>query len=249
MGLAPLPPQPAGPDGLNGLESLDDEGSLLPWLVIGLGLLSLYGPTLWDMLHGTWGAHRQGLDLFLLCAATGLLWRAWPALLSLPRDRSQARLAYAVILVSACFYALGRSQDIPSFEIGSMVFMVAGCTLLLRGWAGVRLHRFTLPFMLLLVHWPVELVNQITPPLQGLMCSCAADTLTALGRSSSCQGAALWVEGRELLWARISPGLPTLLGLLAGLLLMLHLRPARPRRPEHPTARPTDPKPDRPPDA
>ncbi|MEY4750066.1 MAG: hypothetical protein RIQ60_2280 [Pseudomonadota bacterium] len=225
-----LPPRVDGPNGGLGGGSDDEQDGLLPWLVVGLGLLSLYGPTLWDMLHGSWDNRRQGLDLFLLCATTALLARAWPTLLALPRDRSQARPAYLVILISAGFYALGRSQDIPSFEVGSMVFMVTGCTLLLRGWAGVRLHRFTLPFMMLLVPWPVELVDQLTPLLQGLMCRSASVGLKVLGETGSCQGSALWLNGRELLWAHICPGKPTLLSLLAGLLLYLHLVRCRQRR-------------------
>jgi exosortase len=196
-------------------------------MVVGLGLCSLYGPTLWDLMHGVWGNGQQGHGLFVLVVSLLLMCRAWPTLLGLPRDRSQARLAYLAILATAGFYALGRSQEIPFFEAGSMVFMVAGCTLLLRGWAGLHLHRFTLPFMLMLVPLPVELVDLLTTPLHNTLCSTTLDWLARLGQDARSDGATLWSGGHELLMARICPGLPTLISLGAGLLLYLHLVAAR----------------------
>jgi exosortase len=197
--------------------------------VVGLGLSSLYGPTLWDLLHGVWGNGLQGHGLFVLGVSLLLLCRAWPTLLGLPPDRSQACLAYLGIIGAACFYALGRSQDIAFFEAGSMIFMVAGCTLLMRGWAGLHLHRFTLPFMLLLVPLPVELVDLLTMPLQHTLCFTTLAWLARLGQQAQCNGVALWSGGHELMLAQVCPGLPTLVSLGAGLLLYLHLVAAQSR--------------------
>jgi exosortase len=201
----------------------NDEDVLLPWLVIGLGLAALYGPTMWDLLHEFWLLGHQPHGVLVLAAGMALLTRIWPCLRGLPADRRLARPAYAVVVLSSAMYALGRSQEIMTLEAASFVSMMAGCTLLLRGQAGVRLHAFTLPFLLLFVPWPIEVVDAIEPPLLSTLCLAAATTLQAAGMAAVCTSTSLLAGGHELRLLEASPGISTHMTLLALALLYLRL--------------------------
>ena len=64
------------------------------------------------------------------------------------------RSGWTLFVLALLLYALGRSQDILLFEVGSLVPMLAAVMLILRGGAALRLLLFPLFFMLFMVPLP-----------------------------------------------------------------------------------------------
>ena len=54
--------------------------ALAPWLIAMAGLLSMYGPTFWDLFHGLWAGEQQGHGPIILGISMWLLWKKWDEL-------------------------------------------------------------------------------------------------------------------------------------------------------------------------
>ena len=48
----------------------------------GAGLLALYVPTFWDLMHGLWSTDQQGHGPIVLGISCWLIYRNWPAMLA-----------------------------------------------------------------------------------------------------------------------------------------------------------------------
>lgn len=197
-------------------------GSLSAWWLLASGLFLLYGPTLWSLATTLWNTDDQGHGPIVLLLGVWLIARQWPAL----RDASHARpwpaLAWPLLLLSGVLYALGRSQGIWSFEVGSAVPMLAGLVLLLRGPVALRRLAFALFFLCFLVPLPGALVDALTQPMKMAVSAVAEDLLFRVGYPISRSGVMLQIGPYQLLVADACAGLHTLFTLEALGLLYLN---------------------------
>jgi exosortase B len=193
-----------------------------------LGLAILYLPTLWRLFNGVWGEEGQAHGPMILAIALWLIYRALPDLIAAaPVASRQSRTAlvwgWLVLLVGLLLYIVGRSQSIDFFEIGSLIWVLAGSVLLLFGTKALRLIWFPLFFMLFMIPLPGLLVAAVTMPMKIAVSVCAEWILYGLGYPVARSGVILQVGQYQLLVADACAGLHTLLTLEALGLLYLNL--------------------------
>ena len=201
-----------------------------PWAAVALGLLVLYLPTVYRLATGLWQTETQGHAPLVLAVAAWLLSRRWHEVLALP-DPPARWLGWAVAAVGLLSYILGRSQDLPLFEVGSLLWVLAASLLLLRGPAALKLAWFPLFFMFFMVPLPGLLVDAITLPMKTAVSLVSETVLYAIGYPVSRSGVVLQVGQYQLLVADACAGLHTLFVLEAmGLLYLNVVRYASPIR-------------------
>ena len=196
---------------------------LAPWLIVAVGLAVMYVPSFIDLFRTIWSTDEQAHGPIVLGLSVWLLWRKWPALVSMPASGARPALAWPVMIIAGLFYALGRSQGILIFEVGSLVWMVAGLLLLLRGPAAVRLMWFALFFMLFMIPLPGIVVDTLTAPMKMAVSYVAEQVLYAAGYPIARTGVMLQIGQYQLLVADACAGLHTLFTLEALGLLYLNV--------------------------
>jgi exosortase B len=196
---------------------------LTPWIVALLGLLVLYLPTFIDLFRGVWLSDTQGHGPIVLGLSIWLLWRRWPLINTLEGARPMPALAGALIVVAGLFYAVGRSQSILLFEVGSLMWMLMGVVLLLRGPVQLKAIWFALFFMLFMVPLPAAVVDTLTAPMKMAVSWVAEHVLYVLGYPIARSGVILQVGPYQMLVADACAGLHTLFTLEALGLFYLNL--------------------------
>lgn len=192
------------------------------WWPIALGMLVLYGPTLWDLMHGIWASDEQGHGPLVLALAVWLVWRKGPELAAMPRLPRPA-WAWPLLIVAALSYALGRSQGILILEVGSAILFFAGAILLLLGAAHLRALWFAFFFMCFMVPLPGPLVDAMTQPMKMAVSYAAEHLLYWAGYPISRTGVTIQIGPYQLLVADACAGLHTLFTLEAMGLLYLNV--------------------------
>ncbi|MDR7295740.1 exosortase B [Pelomonas aquatica] len=195
----------------------------LPWVPIALGLVILYGPTLYDLFSTVWKSDEQGHGPIVLAIAIWLIWRRKDELFDGPSGTSRPLLGLLCIVVAAAFYFLGRTQDYLFFEAGSLVFMLAGAVLLMRGVTALKSIWFALFFMLFMVPLPNSVVDLFTQPMKMAVSYVAESVLFAAGYPIARSGVMLLIGPYQLLVADACAGLHTLFTLEALGLLYLNV--------------------------
>lgn len=196
---------------------------LAPWLIVALGLAIMYVPSFIDLFRTIWSTDEQAHGPIVLGLSVWLVSRKWQALASMPASGARPALAWPVMIVAGLFYALGRSQGILIFEVGSLVWMIAGLLLLLRGPAAVRLMWFALFFMLFMIPLPGVVVDTLTAPMKMAVSYVAEQVLYAAGYPIARTGVMLQIGQYQLLVADACAGLHTLFTLEALGLLYLNV--------------------------
>ena len=194
-----------------------------PWLLPALGLAAMYGPSFFDLLNGIWRTDEQGHGPIVLGISLWLLYRSWPQAMAVPGDRPRPLVAWPLLLLAAGFYALGRSQGILILEIGSLLWMLVGLLMLLRGPGALKTLWFPLFFMIFMIPLPGALVDALTQPMKLAVSYVAENILYRVGYPISRTGVILQIGQYQLLVADACAGLHTLFTLEALGLLYLNL--------------------------
>jgi exosortase B len=197
--------------------------ALLPWLPIILGLGIMYGPSLYDLLTGLWSTQEQMQGPVVLAVSVWLLHRNWLAMEAAAQGQDPSGWGWPVFVIGALLYALGRSQDILLFEVGSVIWLLAGLLLLLRGSAALKVQWFALFFMLFMIPLPGAVVDAVTMPMKMAVSYVAENVLFFAGYPIGRNGVVLQIGQYMLLVADACAGLHTLLTLEALGLLYLNL--------------------------
>lgn len=193
-----------------------------PLALLGAAALVLYVPSFMDLLDGLWSSDQQGHGPLVLAISLWLLWRRVPVLAALP-PRPAPRTGWACFGVAMVLYAVGRSQGIQMFEVGSLIWLLVGALLLFRGSAALKAAWFPIFFMLFMVPLPGVVVDTLTAPMKLAVSTVAESVLYAVGYPVARTGVILQVGSYQLLVADACAGLNTLLTLEALGLLYLNL--------------------------
>jgi uncharacterized membrane protein YjjP (DUF1212 family) len=104
-----------------------------PWLMMLAGLAALYGPTMHDLLSGPWLSDQQGHGPIILLLVGWLIRQRWSQVDDASLSAPVPRLAWPVLFIACAAYVIGRSQGVLVLEVGSLIPLLAGMVLLLRG--------------------------------------------------------------------------------------------------------------------
>jgi exosortase B len=132
-------------------------------------------------------------------------------------------LGWTLLVVSLLLYVFGRSQRILSAQTLSVIFLLPGLILLLRGPRQLRAGLFPLFFMIFLVPLPGAMVASVTQPLKLAVSSVATTILFDIGYPIARTGVILQIGQYQLLVADACAGLHTLFSLEAMGLLYLNV--------------------------
>jgi exosortase B len=197
--------------------------ALIPWLLAGLGVLALYVPTLVSLFSTIWASDAQGHGPIVLAISIWLIYKRWPEVMDTRTSPPKPLLAWALLALAGVLYAVGRSQGIWLFEVGSVILVVSGTVLLLRGPAQLRAIAFALFFMFFMIPLPGAVVDALTHPMKMAVSYVAESLLHTLGYPISRSGVILQIGPYQLLVADACAGLHTLFTLEALGLLYLNL--------------------------
>ena len=196
---------------------------LFTWIPIIIGLAVLYVPSLYDLFTGIWKSDEQMHGPIVLGISLWLLYRNWSAMEAASQWAEPSQWGWPVIVFGLLLYALGRSQDILLFEIGSVIWLLVGLILLQRGKAALKAQWFALFFMLFMVPLPGAVVDTLTMPMKMAVSYVAENVMYWAGYPISRNGVILQIGQYTLLVADACAGLHTLLTLEALGLLYLNI--------------------------
>lgn len=198
-------------------------GKLLFWLPVAIGLLVLYVPTLRDLFTGLWRSDEQAHGPIVLVISCWLLYRKWGDMVEASQGGKGTAAGWPVFLIGLLLYALGRSQSILIFEIGSAIPILAGVILLTFGGRALRYQWFALFFMLFMLPLPGPVVDTVTMPMKMAVSYVAENLLFHLGYPMARSGVMLQIGQYKLMVADACAGLHTLFSLEALGLLYLNV--------------------------
>lgn len=193
------------------------------WLLPALGLTVMYVPSLYDLFTGVWSTDDQMHGPIVLGISLWLMYRNWEVMERASQGRTPSNWGWPFFLLGILLYALGRSQDILVFEIGSAIWLIVGLILLRRGGNALKVHWFALFFMLFMVPLPSVVVDTVTMPMKMAVSYVAEQILYLVGYPIGRTGVMLQIGQYMLLVADACAGLHTLLTLEALGLLYLNL--------------------------
>ena len=203
------------------------------WVVcaaLALGLAVLYGPAYNELAHTIWATDEQGHGPIILAVALWLIYGKRHELLAMPAQ-PQGWLGWPLLVFALVLYALGRSQDIIMFAIGSQILLLVALLLVFKGLPALRLLWFPLFFMLFMVPLPEALVASVTGPLKSAVSAVASNLLYQLGYPVGRSGVVMTVGPYQLLVADACAGLNSMFTLEAlGMLYMNLMRYTNPTR-------------------
>jgi exosortase B len=196
---------------------------VMQWLPLAIGLGVLYVPSLNDLFKGIWSTDEQMHGPIVLSISLWLLYRNWPTMELAALGQKTSAWGWPVFVFGLLLYALGRSQDILLFEIGSVIWLLVGLILLQRGAAALKAQWFALFFMLFMVPLPGAVVDTLTMPMKMAVSYVAEHVLFWAGYPIGRNGVILQIGQYMLMVADACAGLHTLLTLEALGLLYLNL--------------------------
>lgn len=198
--------------------------ALAVWWPILVGLLVLYVPTYHDLATGLWNSEEQAHGPIVLMVALFLIWQRRDMFL-VPDQGGEARprAGWTLLVFGLLLYALGRSQEILLFEVGSQIPVLLGVLLITLGGGPAKALWFALFFLLFMVPLPGFVVDAATGPLKQNVSVIAEQVLYALGYPVARSGVTLTVGPYQLLVADACSGLHSMFSLSAMGLLYLYL--------------------------
>ena len=195
--------------------------AIAEWFPLFIGLIALYVPT-WVGLSSTiWATEAQAHGPIILAVALWFFWKQGPSIHEMPAAPSKA--GWPLFILGLLLYAIGRSQDILLFEVGSQIIVIASLLLILRGWAALGAAWFPLFFLLFMIPLPGAFVDALTLPMKMAVSYVAENVLYWVGYPISRTGVILQIGQYKLLVADACAGLQTLFTLEALGLLYLNI--------------------------
>lgn len=202
-----------------------DPGSirfLLRWLPVLAGLGALFVPTYIRLWNGLWNQEAYERGPIVLAVCLWLLWTKRREIAALPEQPALwtgvPALAFGLLL-----YFIGRSQNLPLFEVGAQLPIVFGALLVLFGWGAIRALWFPLLFMLFLIPLPPFVMAEITGQLKERVSVIAEALLYHAGYPIARDGVIISIGQYRMLVADACSGLNSMYSLSAMGLLYMYL--------------------------
>lgn len=186
---------------------------LLAALPVVVGLLAMYVPTFVDVSRVYWANERGSAGPMILAICAWLMWRVRERLLDAPDADAMPRAGSALLAVGLAMYAIGRSQDFAQFEVGSMVPVLGGLVLGVRGLPGLRAAWFPLLFLAFVVPLPGSLLDAILVPLKQQVSVVSEWVMHAMGFPVARTGVVITIGPYQLLIADACSGLNSMISL------------------------------------
>lgn len=197
-----------------------------------LGLVVVYVPTFYDLFHGIWKTDQQAHGPIVFAVALWFFYYKAKLLINSKISIKPApKSGWPVLVIGCVLYAIGRSQSLYIFEVGSSVVVLLALTLIFFG-AGVAKHFwFAFFFMCFMVPLPPSIIDIITQPMKMAVSYASEHLLYLMDYPVARNGVIIYIGQYQLLVADACAGLNSLFTLEAlGLLYMNVMRHESPLR-------------------
>jgi exosortase len=196
----------------------------LAWILLATTVV-LYAPTLAYLFHDWWHNPDYSHGFFIPPIAAFFLWRKRGVLRGLPVR--PANFGLLVVLGSQVIFLVGYLGAEPFLQRVSLLVLVAGVTLYLRGWRMLGEISFALLLLLLAIPLPAIIFNSVAMPLQ-LVASSLAERLLDLFRIPVFRdGNLLEIRNQTLNVTEACSGIRSLATLVTGGVIVGYFLPAR----------------------
>jgi exosortase len=173
----------------------------------------LYGPILLGLAQNWWADPDYGHGFLVPLFSGYVLWRErekWLAAAVVPSN-----FGFVVMIAAVGLLIIGSlGAELFTTRL-SMLLLLAGMILFLRGWSTLRAVSFPLGFLLLMIPLPVIIYNQIAFPLQLFASRCASSLLELVGVPVLRDGNVLLLSNYALEVVEACSGIRSLISLLA----------------------------------
>jgi len=208
------------------------------WWPIFIGLLVLYVPTYYDLAQGIWNSEENAHGPIVLFIAIFLFWSYRQDILpeldhikpvkpiqiiQTKNTNSSPIYGWLILAFGLLIYAIGRSQEILIFEVGSQIPTLMGVLLITIGTRAVKKLWFPILFLLFMIPLPSVLVDAATGPLKHSISYITESALYHLGYPIARSGVTLSIGPYQLLVADACSGLHSMFSLTAMGLLYIYL--------------------------
>jgi exosortase B len=184
-----------------------------PLLVVGCFLVA-YFPTFKSLLDGPWQTEQEGHGPLIIAAALWLVWQSREKLKS--TVISPAPFAgWAVLATGLLLMFLARTQGVLTVETFSAIPVIAGCVILLAGWAVFRVLAFPILFVFFAVPMPDWLIDVVTVPLKVFISDVVTQVLYALGYPIAQNGVMIMISSYQLMVKDACSGMNSIFALSA----------------------------------
>lgn len=192
---------------------------------LGLGLLLLIAPTVVRMWGTVWEEEAYEYGAMMFTIAAWLAWRQRAALAAHlgAAARPAPALGLPLLGLGGLLYFIGRTQNMPLFEMGALLPLVAGALLVVGGRAALRSQWFVLLFLCFAVPLPGFVIVALTAHLKDLVSLVASAVLYDAGYPIARDGVMLTIGQYPMLVADACSGMHSLFSLTAMGLLYMHL--------------------------
>jgi exosortase B len=182
-----------------------------PLLLVLLGLLVMYVPSFYDLLHGAWSTDKNAHGPIVFAVALWFFYFRASSLDSAGVAHKPApMLGYPILCLGLLSFVIGRSQSVLLLEVGSLVLVLLGAILTFFGRAVARHLWFGFFFMCFMVPLPGSLVDAVTQPLKVAVSYSAENMLFHMNYPIARSGVILQIGQYQLLVADACSGLNSL---------------------------------------
>jgi exosortase B len=196
--------------------------ALMAWLPLAAGVIALLLPT-YLRLNGTlWNDEAYEHGMIVTVVFWWLAWRKREELQALPQ--AGAPLAGGIVLFIGLFvYFVGRSQNLPLFEVTAHIPILTGVLLLVWGPAALRALWFPLLFLVFMIPLPGFVLVAMTSRLKQHVSVAAETLLYHAGYPIARDGVVISIGPYRMLVADACSGLNSIYSLAALGVLYLHI--------------------------
>ena len=185
----------------------------------------LYAPVLRDMASQWAVDTTYGYGYYIPPVAAYLVWERRKALQALAPEGTWAGLP--VLLVGLCALVVGRAGGVALLARISLIPVLFGLVLLLRGWRTARLVAFPVLFLGVMIPLPQRLLQRLTWPLQVFTAQFSTEVLRLMGYPVYLEGVYIDLPNVRLEVAEACSGFRSLVALGATGILLAHLTQQR----------------------
>jgi exosortase B len=193
----------------------------IEWTPVLGSLFVVYAPVFHELALTLWRSDDHAHGPIILAVVAWLIWRK-RAVLS-QEGSSAAGAGCAILAMGLLTYVAGRAYSITILEVASLIPVLAGIAVAMRGWQSLRALAFPILFVAFMVPLPGPLVDALTGPLKQQVSQIAEWLLYAAGYPVARSGVTLNVGQYQLLVADACSGLNSMFSLTALGLLYLYL--------------------------
>jgi exosortase B len=196
--------------------------ALLAWAPLAAGVLALLLPTYLRLNDTLWNEEAYEHGLIVTAVFWWLAWRKREELQALPKQGA-AISGSVVLMIGLLLYFIGRTQNLPLFEVTAHIPVLAGVLLLVWGPAALRAMWFPLLFLVFMIPLPGFVLVAMTSQLKQHVSVAAESLLYNAGYPIARDGVVITIGPYQMLVADACSGLNSIFSLAALGVLYMHI--------------------------